>query len=164
CPTGVTGWTAGIGNDYDSDGYYSDFSISFDFDTHLSTSLVYAVLYVSTPGGPWIEYAVTSNFLVGGSGGGDAYTINATLDNGYQTGYYDHYIEVYDAYTDEYLAGFGPQDSHVLHGLPFESTPFDHHRGIASVSLNFTGTGAIDSGSVGALALGRVVMLRRRGR
>lgn len=154
--------TINLQHDYDSDGYYSDFSISFDFDTHLTSSLVYAVLYVSSPGQPWIEYAVTGDFFISGSGASDTYTIHATLDSGYQTGLYDHYIEIYDASTHAYLAGFGPHDSHVLHSLPFESTPYDYNRGIASVSLSFTGTGAVDAGTVGALALCLYVIVRRR--
>ncbi len=149
--------------DYDNDGFYSNFSISFDFDTYLSSANVYAVLYVSKDNGPLVEYAVTGIFSVQGAIAGDAYTIHTTLDSGYQTGYYDHYIEIYDAYSHELLAGYGPQDSHTLHGLPIESTPHDYHRGIAtSLSLNFSGTGSFAPSAFGLLAVPLLAALRRR--
>lgn len=129
--------------DYDGDGYHSNFSITFDFDSHHDARLVYAVLYVSSGTGPWVEYAVTSNFTIDGSTSRDAYTIYADLDSGYRTGYYDHLIEIYDAHSNTFLAEFGPADSHVLHNLPIESIPLDHRSGISTaVAVQFSGVGA----------------------
>lgn len=145
----------GFNNDYDNDGHYSNFSITLDFDTSLITPLVYAVLYVSIDDGPWNEYAVSGDFTINGSNAYDAYTIHATLDSGYPTGYYNHYVELYDAYSHEFLTGYGPDDNHYFHHLPFESSVHDHHTGFASsVSLRFTGTG-----SIGPFSLCLLVML-----
>ncbi len=156
--------TINLHQDYDSDGYYSNFSITFDFGTQTSPTDVYAVLYVSNHNGGWIEYAVTGNFTIGAAT--NTHTIYATLDTGYQTGYYDHYIEIYDAYTHDYLTGFGPEDSHVLHGLPIESTSYDYyHSGIStSVSLRFSGAGSLDIISSLLLTLFAVTAANRRRR
>ncbi len=145
----------GLNSDYDSDGHYSDFSITLDFDTSVAASFVYAVLYVSSENGPWNEYAVSGNFTINGADSNDAYTIYATLDSGYPTGYYDHYVELYDAYTHEFILSVGPQDYHYFHDLPFESAIHDNYAyGFSStISLNFTGTGSTGPFSIALLAL-----------
>ena len=156
----------GLNSDYDSDGHYSNFSITLDFDTSVAASFVYAVLYVSIDNGPWNEYAVSGNFTVNGTDSNDAYTIHTTLDSGYPTGYYDHYVELYDAYTHEFLVSYGPHDSHYFHHLPFESSIHDHYTSdfSSTISLNFTGTGSTGPFSIGLLALLfglRTVRIRR---
>ena len=144
----------GLNSDNDNDGHYSDFSITVDFDTSLITSMVYAVLYVSIDDGPWNEYAVSGNFTIDGASSSDAYTIHATLDSGYPTGYYNHYIELYDAYSHDFIASYGPDDHHNFYHLPFESSVHDYISGFSShVSLQFSGTGSIGPLSLGILAL-----------
>jgi hypothetical protein len=144
----------GLNSDYDNDGHYSNFSITLDFDTSLIAPLVYAVLYVSIDEGPWNEYAVSGNFTIDGTNASDAYTIHATLDSGYPTGYYNHYIELYDAYSHDFLVSYGPGDHHYFHHLPFESSVHDYSSGFSSrVSLQFSGTGSIGPFSLGILAL-----------
>ena len=132
-----------LNTDHDHDGHYSSFSLTFDVDTHYAASFVYAVLYLSLGGGQWTEYAVTSNFTIHGAGSYDAYFIDADLDSGYPSGYYDHYIEVYDAYSHDFLVSHGPNDSHALIGLPFESRYHDRRFSISSdITLTFTGAGS----------------------
>lgn len=131
-----------LNTDYDHDGHYSSFTLTFDVDTHLIAPAVYAVLYLSQQDNNWIEYAVSSNFTVRGSGSYDAYTIDANLDSGYPSGYYDQYIEIYDAYSHEFLIGHGPRDSYSLQALPIESSYHDNRFTLSSdISLSFTGTG-----------------------
>lgn len=162
----VYGVTIGLGTDFDQDGHFSTFNISFDVDTYFNSSSVYAVLYLSNAGGAWTEYAVTGNFTVSGSGPSDRYTLDANLDSGYPSGYYEHYVEIYDAHTHELVSTYGPEDSYSLQELPFESSHHDnddyYYGGGSvdtSVSLSFSGTGPVGLPSLAVLLL---VMLARR--
>ena len=156
--------------DNDHDGHYSNFSLTLDLDTTLPATTVYAILYLATEGGPWNEYAVTSNFTISGSGSADAFSLQAQLDSGYPSDYYNHHIEIYDAYTDELIGTYGPADSHLLVDLPIESRFHDNSVSIvAGVSVGFgnntnltiAGTGAITPGS---LCLFAILFLARRRR
>lgn len=130
--------------DYDHDGHYSGFAISFDVDTLLGHAPVYAVLYLSLEGGPWNEYAVTGVFTVSGSVADDAVYVETELESGYPSGHYDHYLEIYDAHSHALLADYGPHDSHQWRGLPFEGYNHDQFNFDATLSLDFTGTGSFD--------------------
>ena len=150
-----------LNTDYDRDGHYSNFSLTLDLDTTLTATTVYAVLYLANEGGPWTEYAITGNFTVSGSGSADTFSLQAELDSGYPSGYYNHYIEVYDAYTHELIGTYGPEDSHQLFGLPIESRQHDGEFTFNSdVSLSFTGSGALGPAPLVLLAV--VLMFRRR--
>ncbi len=155
-----------LNTDYDHDGHYSSFSLTLDLDTTLSATTVYAVLYLANEGAPWIEYAVTGNFTISGSGSADSFLLQTELDSGYPSGYYDHYIEIYDAYTHELAGFYRPEDSHQLFALPIESLQHDDAiRFGTDISLSFTGTGAIGSDAAGLaplLLLGAVALIRRR--
>lgn len=132
-----------LNTDHDQDGHYSNFTLTLDFDTSAATSAIYSVLYLSLAGGQWVEYAVTGDFTVYGAGPGDTYTLQADLDIGYPSGYYDQLIEVYDAHSHELLTSFGPNDAHSLHRIPFESRQHDHLFSFDSdLTFSFTGTGS----------------------
>jgi len=147
--------------DYDHDGHYSNFSLSLDLDTSLNASTVYAVLYLANEGGPWNEYAVTGNFTVSGTGSADTFSLQAELDSGYPSGYYNHHIEIYDAYSHELIGSYGPDDSHQLYGLPIESRMHEEDFTFGTdISLSFTGTGALGSGP--SLLIVAILMIRRR--
>lgn len=149
--------------DYDHDGHYSDFSLTIDFDTSLTATTVYAVLYLAHEGGPWNEYAVTGNFTIDGSGSADSFSLTAALDSGYPSGYYNHYIEVYDAHTHELIGVYGPNESHHLAGLPIESRMHDERISFGTdISLSFSGTGSF--APLPLLALGLLVGVYRRRR
>jgi len=149
--------------DYDQDGHYSNFSLSIDLDTSLTATTVYAVLYLASEGGPWNEYAVTGNFTVSGRGSADTFSLLAELDTGYPSGYYDHYVEIYDANTHELIGSYGPADSHLFVGLPIESSFLDNSVSFGTdISLTFTGTGAMDSGPLCLLAFYFFARRRRR--
>lgn len=151
--------------DHDRDGHYSSFGISFDVDTFVNFAPVYAVLYLSIDGGYWNEYAVTGDFTVSGQGSDDSVYVYTELESGYPRGYYDHLVEIYHAQTHELLTDFGPADTHSWQGLPFEGYVHDDVRFGASVSLSlsFTGAGAISAPEMALLPLAAVVArLRRR--
>ena len=118
------------------------------------------MLYLSLGGGAWTEYAVTGNFSIHGATSYDSYFIEADLDSGYPSGYYDHFIEVYDAYSHEFLASHGPNDSHALISLPFESRFNDGRFSISSdITLSLSGTGF--AGWSFLLPLGALWLTRR---
>ncbi len=152
-------------NDYDGDGHYSTFNVSLDVDTIFRTSTVYAVLYLSHDGGAWSEYAVTGDFTISGSGPVDRYTLTATLDSGYPSGYYDHFVEIYDAHTHALVGSYGAGNSHAQLEFSFESTYHDSYyddngSGFGtSVSVRFSGTGSTGIPSIIALLL--VIAIRR---
>jgi hypothetical protein len=149
--------------DYDHDGHYSNFSLTIDFDTSLTATTVYAVLYLAHEGGPWNEYAVTGNFTIDGSGSADSFSLTAELDSGYPSGYYNHYIEVYDAFTHELIGVYGPNESHHLSGLPIESRMHDESISFGTdISLSFSGTGSV--APLPLLALGLLIGVYRRRR
>ena len=165
--------TLDLGTDYDQDGHYSDFSLSLDLDTTLTSTSVYAVLYLAADGGPWNEYAVTGNFTISGRGSADTFSLQAELDRGYPSGYYDHYIEIYDAHSHELIGTYGPADSHLFAGLPVEGRSNDTFLNNTVVSfgadvgfgnnvnLSIAGTGAL---SPGAFVLLTFFLLARRRR
>jgi hypothetical protein len=83
--------------DEDGDGYYSDFTVSFDADTSYNYATVYASLYVSLNGGVWQHYFTTDNFEINASSSSDIYDVRTQLTNGFPPGSYDILIDLYDA-------------------------------------------------------------------
>lgn len=106
--------------DDDRDGYYYGIDLLFDADTIYEEIDVYAVTYLSFEGGPWNEYAVTSDFVLAGATSDDEYVVVTELETGYPSGEYDLLIELYDAFDGSFLAGFGPEDTSALSYLPLE--------------------------------------------
>lgn len=114
-----------IAGDLDRDGFYTRVELDFDADTVYDQAWVYAVLYLSLEGGPWVEYGVTDVFDIYGASGGDTYFFDADLVSGFATGYYDVLIELYDDYDGRLVADFGPAESADLFDLPLESETVD---------------------------------------
>ena len=112
-------------NDHDLDGHFHGVDLLFDADTYYAEAEVYAVVYLSLSDGPWNEYFATDNFTLFGTSADDAFNIVTELVSGYPTGSYDLLIELFDAYNDEYLAGFGPLDTSALAFLPLEDSYLD---------------------------------------
>ena len=151
--------------DIDFDGYYSSFNVSLDLDASFSSQTVYAVMYLSHNNGPWLEYAVTGNFFVSGEGSHDSIFIQSNLDSGYPSGYYDHFIEVYDAFNNSLLLSYGPNQSFVNIDIPFES--YDHDNFVTTtgfistpgLSVAYAGSGSLSLkmllGFIGLLGLQR---------
>ena len=110
-----------IAGDLDRDGFYTRLELDFDADTNYEEAWVYAVLYLSLEGGPWVEYGVTDVFDIYGASGNDTYYFDADLVSGFATGYYDVLIELYDDYNGRLVAEFGPAESAELFDLPLES-------------------------------------------
>jgi hypothetical protein len=106
--------------DDDNDSHFFGIDLLFDVDTIWSFADVYAVTYLSFEGGSWNEYAVTEDFTLFDTSADDEYNIVTELETGYPRGSYDLLIEIFDADTGEYLAGFGPEETSDLGFLPLE--------------------------------------------
>ena len=116
-------------DDYDADGYYQTFSVTFDADI-LTYSLfdqadVYAQLYLSFNGGPWQHYLTTDVFTLYGESSDDEYSIHTRLDQGYLTGEYDVLIDLYEVGYTDIVATYSALDDIALIALPLESEEYD---------------------------------------
>lgn len=115
--------------DFDEDGYYQTFSVTFDADV-LTTSNdyqfdVYAELYLSKNGGPWTHYYTTDVFTLFGESEDDIYEVYTTLDQGYPTDEYDVLIDLYEVGYNDIVASYSSDDTNDLYALPLESTDYD---------------------------------------
>ncbi len=141
--------------DDDRDGYFHGIDLLFDADTYYVRADVYAVVYLSLDGGPWIEYAETEDFAIWGTSASDEYVIVTELLSGYPTGSYDVLIELFDAFDNSFVADIGPDISSELAYLPLE----DAGRDLPSfgpqppISVSHGGGGSADWLTVFALGL-----------
>ena len=120
--------------DFDGDGFYQTFSVTFDADLYThhfdDQALVYADLYLSRNGGPWMHYFTTDTFYIYGDNSDDQYEVYTTLNNGYLTDNYDVLIDLYEVGYSDSVATYSAYDSDNLFALPLESSNFDpdHHQ------------------------------------
>lgn len=115
--------------DIDDDGYFQTFSVSFDADL-LSASgddqaLVYADLYLSENGGPWILYFSTDDFIITGESSDDEFEVVTRLDSGYIPEHYDVLIDLYEVGYSEAVATYSANDTNALYAIPLESSDYD---------------------------------------
>lgn len=135
-------------DDYDGDGYYQTFSVVFDADllsySAYDSADVYAELYLSKNGGPWIYYYTTDNFIIYGDSEDDEYEVITTLHQGFDSDNYDVLIDLYEVGYDDIVATYSSDDNNALYALPLESSEldieyvvevYDHHGGSMSVFL-----------------------------
>ncbi len=146
-------------SDEDNDGYYYGIDLLFDADTVYEQADVFAVLYLSRDGGPWMEYAETDVFPIFGATSDDDYVIVTELLDGYPRGSYDLLIELYDTWDGAFVAEIGPADTSALSFLPLEDAERDKPR---VVVVEQGGGGAVDLLQVTLLALSLVLVRRRR--
>ncbi|WP_259394787.1 choice-of-anchor H family protein [Shewanella sp. SR44-3] len=115
--------------DFDGDNFYSTFSVTFDADVNgigfNEYANVYAELYVSQEGGPWLHYYSTEVFSIAGSTSYDDYRVLTTLQSGYQTAHYDVLIDLYEVGFSEPVASLSSNDVNTLYALPLESRDRD---------------------------------------
>ncbi|MCP4487450.1 MAG: hypothetical protein GY820_09060 [Gammaproteobacteria bacterium] len=81
--------------DIDGDGFHHAFNVTFDVDADYGGVTLYAKLYLSREGGPWIQYTTSDLFEISGDDAGDAYEVTTELVEGYPAGYYAVLIEIY---------------------------------------------------------------------
>jgi hypothetical protein len=111
--------------DTDFDGYYRRLDLSFDANVYSGSAYIYANIYLSFEGGPWNLLYTSNDFKITGNSMMDEYVVETELDSGYPAGYYDVLIELYDAYSNQFLIDYGPYDSSELSALPMEDRRSD---------------------------------------
>jgi hypothetical protein len=139
-----------ISRDDDDDGFYQHLKVVFDADTSDTESWVYAKLYLSLEGGPWNHYYTTDVFLIQKANLSDEYEVVTRLMDGYQTGYYDVLIELYDADFDLLEVNYGPYEDSDLAALPLEDSDRDQYN-------DYGGGGA---SSLSTLLLGLLALVK----
>ncbi|MCG6202629.1 choice-of-anchor H family protein [Psychromonas antarctica] len=116
-------------NDFDSDGYYQTLSVIFDADMYSyddnDFGEVYARLYLSEHGGPWIHYYSSDNFIIHSDSDQDAYEVMTTFREGYYPSDYDLLIDLYQVGSNSIVATYSADDSSALYALPLESRDYD---------------------------------------
>lgn len=115
--------------DIDEDGYYQTFGVTFDADI-LSPipneqAFVYADLYLSQNGGPWVLYFSSDDFLITGENTDDEFEVITQLDSGYVPDHYDVLIDLYEVGYSDVVATYSSNDSNALYALPLESSDYD---------------------------------------
>lgn len=115
--------------DVDFDGYYQGFSVSFDADylryDDFDTTTVYAEMYLSKNGGPWLHYFTTEDFIIQSDDSNDDYEVVTTLLDGYSSDNYDVLIDLYEVGYTDIVATYSSDDSNALYALPLESANYD---------------------------------------
>ena len=116
-------------NDIDGDGYYQSFSVTFDADI-LSPeaneqALVFADLYLSQNGGPWVLFFSTDDFIITGEDSEDAFEVVTVLDSGYEPDQYDVLIDLFEVGYSDVVSTYSSNDSNDLYALPLESRDYD---------------------------------------
>ena len=82
-------------SDIDRDGFHHAVNVIFDVDVDYDAATLYAKLYLSREGGPWIQYASTDLFDIYGDDSADTYEVTTELIEGYPPGYYSVLVEIY---------------------------------------------------------------------
>ena len=115
--------------DFDSDGYYQTFSVTFDADlityNPYDEVAVYAELYLSENGGSWQHYYTTDSFVIYGEGSDDTFEVYSTLAQGFNPNHYDVLIDLYEVGYPNIVASYSSDDSNSLFALPLESSDYD---------------------------------------
>ncbi len=99
--------------DYDGDGYHHALNVSFDVDVSYDSATVYAKLYLSREGGPWVQYFTTDLFGIHLDDIEDTYEVETELVDGYTPGYYAVLVEIYSL-DHAYLVASEVLDYHYL--------------------------------------------------
>lgn len=115
--------------DVDYDGFYQTFSVTFDVDVigaYLNERAdLFAELYLSRNGGPWLHYFTTDIFSIYGESTQDDYQVLTTLYSGYATDHYDVLIDVYEVGYSDIVATISADETDSLYALPLESRDRD---------------------------------------
>ena len=115
--------------DQDHDGYYQEFTVTFDADVNSFEADVYAELYLSKNGGPWRHYYTTDVFTIFGDSNQDEYEVFTRLVDGYNPDEYDVLIDLYEVGYSDIVASFSADDTNNLYALPLESVYNDSYHG-----------------------------------
>jgi hypothetical protein len=141
-----------IFTDNDDDGFYREFTLTFDVDTENTADRdVYVNLYQRTNGDQWQYETETDVFTVYGYSSEDAYEISGEWTSGYPANYYDFRLEVVDANTGEVLDDVSPEFSSLLQ-VPLEDANNDTRVSDPNPPSSTTSSGS-GGGSTGLITI-----------
>ena len=153
-------WVVDVGTslfaDYDHDGYFGGFSLSFDVDTSYGDRDIYATIFLQLRHQSLVKLHTTEVFTIYSRSGADVYRIDAELVDNYQAGDYQVHIDIHDARNGVVLDSVSHESFRNLRNLPLEAEPY-HDTTSAVIVTEFAGF----SGPVLLLMLGLTALLRR---
>ncbi|WDD99761.1 choice-of-anchor H family protein [Thalassomonas actiniarum] len=114
-----------LARDIDEDGYFREFTLVFDADVDSGVAEVYAEIYLSRDGGPWLHHFTTDVFTIVGDSSEDQYEVNSSLVEGFPSDHYDILIDLYEPGFDEVVATYSSDDNNALYALPLEDATYD---------------------------------------
>ncbi|MFT5705549.1 MAG: hypothetical protein ACI8SK_001509 [Shewanella sp.] len=148
--------------DNDYDGFYQTFSVTFDADVYgyypNQHADVYAEMYLSRDGGPWVHYYTTDIFTVVGDSTEDDFEVLTTLNSGYPADYYDVLIDLYEVGYTDIVATVNSDDFDSLYALPLESSDRDY---IDNGNSSSEGHGGGSMSFIALFGLGLFARLRK---
>ena len=100
-------------SDLDGDGFHHAINVFFDVDVNIGDATIYAKLYLSREGGPWLQYFTSDLFEIHLDESADAYEVETELLEGYRPGYYEVLVEIYSL-DHAYLVTSAVLDYHYL--------------------------------------------------
>ena len=152
--------------DIDFDGFHRTFSVMFDADVlsdgNHDVGEVYAEMYLSRNGGPWIHYFTTDSFLIYGESTDDEYEVVTTLLDGYLTDHYDVLIDLYEVGYPDVVATLSGNDDNELYALPLESVDYDQYYEEHYESISYESGGSFNAVLISLIALFGVMKYTRR--
>jgi|GEM_PF-1047686 len=157
-------WVDDVGTsfyaDYDNDGYFGGFSLSFDVDTYSGRRDIYAVIYLQLNGRTPAVLHTTEIFTIYSRSGSDNYRVEAELVDNYSAGSYQVQIDIHDAHNDDILDSVGQDSFRNLRNLPLEAEPYRHGSGTTTSAVLITEYAGF-SGPALLFMLGMAVLMRR---
>lgn len=126
-----------LDQDDDGDGYFSEFTLSFDADFNGASADVYAEIYIATPGGAWQYLTETEVFTIF-SDEADEFILSLQLNFDYPTGDYDFLIDLYQAGAEGIVATLDDTDDVDLSRQPLEDK--EHELVNPATIINYVAT------------------------
>lgn len=108
-------------SDFDRDGFFTNFSLSFDADVRYGNEWVYARIFLRASGEDYLFFHTSDAFEIYESSSFDEYRLESELVSNYPAGYYDVRIELRDAFNDRLLDIVDASTHSTLFALPLES-------------------------------------------
>ncbi len=132
-------------DDFDLDGFYTEFEYSITLDNDTYGRNLKAVFYTRDTVTNWVEEVTTASVFVN-RGDSVSFFIDGDWETGYPTDYYDFLVEIVDADTGEIVNDFGPEYQ-AMFEQPMESYDFDATGNVVYVEESYS------SGSTGSILL-----------
>ncbi|VAX02141.1 hypothetical protein MNBD_GAMMA22-413 [hydrothermal vent metagenome] len=136
--------SVGLIHDDDGDGFYHQFSVTFDADISIGSALVFARMYISYEGGPWNYYYTTKIFEIIADSDLDAHTVETVFTTGYAPGSYDIRIELFEAGWTGVVTGYGPINDIDLTYLPLEDEEHEFFDSVAAAGCSLSPNASFD--------------------